>query len=295
MKKILVFGGTRFFGKKAVELLLEKNYEVTIATRGIHSDSFGDQVNRIIINRSDGKNEGWSTLQQEKWDMVVDNICFTKEDANLILEKLSGKIQRYFLTSTLAVYEGEKSGYSEIDFDPWNYQIDPEKEVTYGEGKRQAEAVLFQQASFPVGALRIPIVLDTDDYTERLHFYIRKVLQEKPIYFYQKDAKTSFIKGSEAAKAIVWLIENQKSGIYNASADQVISIAVFVDWLEESLAKKADVFYTNDQEKQSPFSVAHDHYLKVAKIEAEGFQTGNLIDWLKPLMIQLKKTIESEE
>lgn len=289
MKKILVFGGTRFFGKKAVELLLEKNYEVTIATRGIHPDGFGDRVNRIVVDRTDGNHEGWTTIQHETWDMVLDNICFTKEDAGLILEKLSGKIQHYFLTSTLAVYEGKKSGYREIDFGPWHYQIDSKKEVTYGEGKRQAEATLFQQASFSIVALRIPIVLDTDDYTERLHFYIRKVLQEEPIYFYKKDAKTSFIKGSEAAKAIVWLIENQKSGIYNASANQAISIATFVDWLEESLAKKPYVIYTNNQENQSPFSVPRDHYLNVAKIETEGFKTVNLADWLKPLMVQLKK------
>ncbi|EKN66902.1 hypothetical protein BABA_13477 [Neobacillus bataviensis LMG 21833] len=36
-------------------------------------------------------------------------------------------------------------------------------DFTYAEGKRQAEAVLFQQATFPVVAVRFPIVMGVDD------------------------------------------------------------------------------------------------------------------------------------
>ena len=34
MKKILVLGGTRFFGRKLVERLLKEGHDVTIMTRG---------------------------------------------------------------------------------------------------------------------------------------------------------------------------------------------------------------------------------------------------------------------
>lgn len=36
--KILVFGGTRFFGKKLVERLVSEGHEVTIGTRGKTED-----------------------------------------------------------------------------------------------------------------------------------------------------------------------------------------------------------------------------------------------------------------
>lgn len=41
---ILVIGGTRFFGIHMVNELLTAGYDVTIATRGKASDSFGDQL-----------------------------------------------------------------------------------------------------------------------------------------------------------------------------------------------------------------------------------------------------------
>lgn len=44
--KILVIGGTRFFGIHMVNELLEKGHDVTIATRGISSDEYGDKVKR---------------------------------------------------------------------------------------------------------------------------------------------------------------------------------------------------------------------------------------------------------
>ena len=51
-KKILVIGGTRFFGIPMVHRLLAEGHHVTIATRGRSGDDFGDSVERIIMDRS---------------------------------------------------------------------------------------------------------------------------------------------------------------------------------------------------------------------------------------------------
>ncbi len=50
--KILVIGGTRFFGIHMVNELLAKGHDVTIATRGKVSDEYGDRVKRITIERT---------------------------------------------------------------------------------------------------------------------------------------------------------------------------------------------------------------------------------------------------
>ena len=50
--KILVIGGTRYFGIHMVNKLLEQGHEVTIATRGKTPDSYGDKVERITIQRT---------------------------------------------------------------------------------------------------------------------------------------------------------------------------------------------------------------------------------------------------
>lgn len=48
LKKVLVLGGTRFFGKHLVEALLKDGHDVTIATRGITEDSFGGTVKDLL-------------------------------------------------------------------------------------------------------------------------------------------------------------------------------------------------------------------------------------------------------
>ena len=50
---ILVLGGTRFFGVHTVNELIKNGHDVTIATRGITTDSFGNNVNRVIYDRND--------------------------------------------------------------------------------------------------------------------------------------------------------------------------------------------------------------------------------------------------
>ena len=44
-------GGTRFMGIRLVEQMIDKNWFITLATRGVHKDSFGKNVTRIKLDR----------------------------------------------------------------------------------------------------------------------------------------------------------------------------------------------------------------------------------------------------
>ncbi|WHY78443.1 NAD-dependent epimerase/dehydratase family protein [Neobacillus sp. WH10] len=57
MESALILGGTQFVGKRLVQLLLAEGVEVTIATRGKTSDSFGDQVSRVKISRENAESQ----------------------------------------------------------------------------------------------------------------------------------------------------------------------------------------------------------------------------------------------
>ncbi len=48
--KILVLGGTRLVGKLLVKKLIDAGHNVTIVTRGLTKDNFGNRVNRIILD-----------------------------------------------------------------------------------------------------------------------------------------------------------------------------------------------------------------------------------------------------
>ena len=65
------------------------------------------------------------------------------------------------MTSSMAVYEPTLS-LSEENFNPYEYAIayGDRNDFNYGEGKRLAEAVVFQQATFPVVAARFQLLLE---------------------------------------------------------------------------------------------------------------------------------------
>lgn len=293
MMKILVLGGTRFFGKKTVEILIEKGHEVTIATRGNTEHGFGDQVNHVLLDAQDRNHPGWKKIVDQQWDAVFDNVCYTKEDAKVLMEKFTDVAAHLYFTSSMSVYSGAKDGYEEADFDPYTYEIDPTIEVNYGEGKRQAEQVLFTEAPFPVTSFRFPIVLDNDDYTERLHYYVEKAVNNETIRFEKSEVKVNYVKGTTAAESIVWAIENSKAGIYNVSSKDAVTVSTLMGWLEEAVGEEIDVEYSEKNKSASPFSVSHDQYLISDKIAGEGFELMNLKEWMKPLMQELVVEMKS--
>lgn len=293
MKKILVLGGTNFFGKKAVQKLLDKGYEVTIATRGNKVNPFKGKAQHITLDARDGNHAGWAEVVGQEWDAVFDNICYTAEDARIVIEKFNYQIEHFYFTSSMAVYSGDIDGYTETDFDPYAYQIDPQKEVNYGEGKRQVEQVLFNEAPFKVTAFRFPIVLDLDDYTKRLHFYVERVLNNESIQFNAPDVKVNYVKGTTAADSIVWAMENQQAGIFNISSSDAITVNTFISWLEEMTGKTVDVSYEDSLTVDSPFSTKHHQFLVSDKIAAAGFELNALEDWLKPLIHSIAEEIKS--
>lgn len=294
MKKILVLGGTLFFGKKAVERLIANGHEVTIATRGSQPHPFGDKVEHIILDARDSKHEGWHKVSAQNWDAVFNNVLYTKEDAELMIDRFSGLTNHFYFTSSMSVYSGAKDGYVEEDFDPVTYDINPEIEVDYGEGKRQAESVLFKEAPFNVTVFRFPIVLDFDDYTQRLHFYVEKSLNKETIYFKDKHFKVNYVKGTTAADSIVWAIENQKEGIYNISSLDAVTVETLLTWLEEAIDHPVHVEFKMDHSQKSPFSTSHDQYLISNKIHEEGFELSPLESWMPSLMKKITVEMESK-
>ena len=79
--KILVLGGTRFFGVPMVKRLAQC-HEVTIATRGITADSFGNSVSRIILERSD-ESSIREALKGAEFDVIIDKTAYSSNDVKL--------------------------------------------------------------------------------------------------------------------------------------------------------------------------------------------------------------------
>ncbi|MES5891354.1 MULTISPECIES: NAD-dependent epimerase/dehydratase family protein [Bacillus cereus group] len=239
MKKVLVLGGTRFFGKHLVEVLLQAGHNVTIATRGVTEDSFGSAVKRLIVDREDEELLK-ERLEDKSYDIVYDNLCYSSNTAKIVCEVLKGKTKKYIMTSSMAVYE-PALGLLEENFNPYEYTITygGRNDFNYSEGKRLAEAVLFQHATFPVVAVRFPVVIGENDYTKRLQFYVEHVMKQEPIFVDHVDGKLSFIHEKEAGEFLAWCGMESIEGPINACSNGVISMGEVICFIEENSGTKA--------------------------------------------------------
>ena len=290
LKKILVLGGTRFFGKKLVSLLVNDGHDVTIATRGNTADNFGNQVKRLLIDREDAESVR-SAVGAIEWDIVYDNICYSPQEAQDACNVFAGKTKHYILTSTLSVYGFGKEKKKEEDFDPYTYSITMggRDDFAYDEGKRLAEAVFFQKADFPVSAVRFPIVLGTDDYTKRLHFHIEHVRDGIPIGMPNQEAVMSFINSDEAAAFLRWLGNERLDGPVNACSKGEYSLKEVLSLIENEVGKDAIIQENVSQEHKSPFGISDSWYMDTAKAEQAGYVFQPVTSWLPELVHELSK------
>ena len=291
MKKVLVLGGTRFFGRKLVERLLEENHDVTIVTRGKSENPFGNAVEHIQVDRKD--TEAFKQAVTERnFDVVYDNICYSPNEAKQFCDIFNGSIGKLVFTSTLSTYEANGKPHIEADFDPYTYEIvmGETSKFTYGEGKRLAEAVFYKFAQFPVVAVRFPIVMGEDDYTRRLHFHVERILNGEPIGFVNMDAKMGFIQATEAARFLAWVGMNDVEGPINATANGIISLKALIALIEEKTKKQAKIALLGTDEIRSPYAVPASWYMTTEKAQRAGFTFSELDEWLPPLVEAIVKS-----
>ena len=290
MKKILVLGGTRFFGRQLVELLLADGHDVTIVTRGKLANLFGDKVKHLIVDRRD--TEALSkAVEGEYYDIVYDNICYSPNEAKAFCDIFNGKVGKLIFTSTLSTYAADGQAKCEADFDPYTYSIrmGNAKDFTYGEGKRQAEAVFFKYATCPVVAVRFPIVMGVDDYTERLHFHVKHVANEEVIGFVNLDAEMSFILAQEAGQFLKWAGLTGVEGPFNATAQGIVSLKELVGLIEKATGKKAKMALVANDKHRSPYAIPASWYMTTEKAQQAGFVFSKLMDWLPGLINEMAK------
>lgn len=250
--KILVLGGTRFFGKRLVKILIEKGYDITIGTRGQTLDDFGDKVKRLILDRID-RDSLELNLADKSFDIIYDNICYAPNDAKNLLEVMDGRVGRYIVTSSLAVYE-QGSMLKEEAFNPYDYPIQygDREDFSYGEGKRLIEAITYQTFNVPTVAVRFPIVIGENDYTRRLAFYVEKILRQEPFIAKDYECPMSFITEQEAGQFLALLAEQNITGPINAATNGIINVKRIIEMIEELVGKKA--ILVNEGKEIGPYS-----------------------------------------
>ena len=200
--KILVIGGTRFFGIHMVNELLNNGHDVTIATRGYASDQYGDRVKRIILERTDEESVK-RALSGTHYDVVIDKIAYCSNDIRYVLDVVD--CDRYIHMSSTSVYNPKHINTIESDFDGFSKDFVwcDRFAFPYEQIKRQAEYALWQK--YPDKnwiVVRYPFAIGKDDYTKRLLFYVEHTMKSIPMNIDNLDYQMGYIRSDEAGKFI---------------------------------------------------------------------------------------------
>jgi nucleoside-diphosphate-sugar epimerase len=174
--KVLIVGGTRYFGRTFVENLVAEGHSVTTLSRGNVPAPAGAEA--LKADRTDAR-ALVEAVSGRSFDVVVDNVAFTAADVRGALAAFAGRMNHYVFVSTVSVYADFMAGkvWHEADMGREALSDLPESLNPYARGKREAESVLFGGESYvPFTILRPGVVTGPHDYTRRLYMLIQRVL-----------------------------------------------------------------------------------------------------------------------
>ncbi|WP_233546650.1 hypothetical protein [Exiguobacterium sp. AM39-5BH] len=86
MRKVLIFGGSRYFGKRLALRLAETGDDVTIVTRGQLQVPEAEGIRSIKGDRQSVAT--MKDLSRNHYDLVYDNICFNPYQAKIASDAL---------------------------------------------------------------------------------------------------------------------------------------------------------------------------------------------------------------
>lgn len=279
--KILVIGGTRFFGIHMVNELLANGHDVTVATRGKASDKYGNKVKRIVFERTNEESVR-NALSGTHYDVIIDKIAYCSNDIRYVLDVVD--CDKYIHMSSTSVYNPKHINTIESDFDGFSMDFVwcDRFAFPYEQIKRQAEYALWQKYSDRNWiAVRYPFAIGKDDYTKRLLFYVEHIIKSIPMNVDNLDYQMSFIRSDEAGKFMAFLVDKDTTGAINGSAEGTISIKEILDYVEKKTGKRAIIAKDGDN---APYNGEPEYSINTEKANTLGFKFSVLQDWIYELL-----------
>ncbi|MEU6357102.1 NAD-dependent epimerase/dehydratase family protein [Streptomyces sp. NPDC047072] len=287
-REVLVIGGSRYFGKRLIARLLAAGDRVTVLNRG--SSQLPAGTRHLTADRDD-ENSLVRALGSRTFDVVLDQVCYTPRQAALARRVFAGRTRRYVMTSTVEVYEYEDSiaPVREDAVDPAAVSVDLElpwhepefRESHYGEGKRQAEAVLAEDPPFSFTAVRVAHVLGgADDFTGRLAHYADRIRAGSPIAVPADNQPATYIHVEEIADFLFWAAGAEFTGPVNAASHGLLDTEGLCEEVAAQLAEGRVVFRTVEVGATSPLSFRRRYAMSNSRAGRLGFTFGDVHRWL---------------
>jgi nucleoside-diphosphate-sugar epimerase len=249
--KILIIGGTRFFGYHIARHLVRDGHDVSLFNRCHTPAEFNQNVERICGDRNDYE-DFQAKLKDISFDVVIDMIAYKAEDSQAAVRTFKDWVGHYIHISTGAVYLVTQDYPCPLREEDYDRPLYPRPETNdawwlYGYNKRRCEEVLmeaYREDGFPVTIFRFPIVIGERDNTLRAYSYFIRLMDKKPqilpdsgmvpqTYLYQGDIVNTVASNLQNALAI--------GEAYNLAQEEIVTLRAFILKAAEILEVDAEL------------------------------------------------------
>ncbi len=227
--KILLIGGTRFLGRHLVNSARSRGHIVTLFNRGQTNPNLFMQVDKIHGDRE-------KDLDQltGHWDAVIDTCGYFPRIVRMSAEALKDKAAHYVFISSISVYSDfSKIGINESD-PVGKIENETMEEITgesYGPLKALCEKAV--QDVFGIRSLivRPGLIVGPHDPTDRFTYWPVRIAHGGEVLAPDRpDVLTQVIDVRDLAKFIIDLVEQNVSGVFNATGpDHELSLGRLFD------------------------------------------------------------------
>ena len=270
--KVLILGGSYFVGRKMVEYLAGRGYEVTVLNRGTKPLSV-DGVQQICCDRNDG--EGMKeALLGKAFDYVID---VSWQDVSWV-EKLCNAldfepVKKLVFISSSAVYDVE---HLQIPFTETDELAENKYWTFYGKGKIDAEnyyAEFLKDKGTELVAVRPPYIYGEYNYAQRESLIFRQLMEDKPVVIPASNPKLQFIYTEDLAAIVERLFKKEpgKVSVFNVGNREAVTSKEWVEVCAKvagKVPKILEVDYTELGKNIRDFYpfFDYDNVLEVSKI-----------------------------
>ena len=151
--KVLILGGTGVISRAIVDGLFKGNHEVALFNRGNNPLSFEGEIQQFTGDRLD-RASFKRTFIKEKFDAVIDMLCFNEADARSTVETFGNRTNQIVICSSIAAY---KRPYNTVPTIESEEELHDDPVFSYAFQKAEAERYLkkvIQKDQLPITIIR---------------------------------------------------------------------------------------------------------------------------------------------
>ena len=211
---VLVLGGTGFIGPHLVRHAVARGHRVTIFTRGRRNPELPESVVRLQGDR----NGQLDSLNGKTWDAVIDDSATNPDWVRQSTELLRGNVGSYLFTSSTGVYYPYLKRPVDETMPVATELKDPnDGSAKFGTDKAKCEQQVMTVFGDKGVVVRPTYIVGPGDTTNRFPYWPQRLAKGGEVLAPgKKEDQVQIIDVRDLAEFMVRLVEDRRSGIYNA-------------------------------------------------------------------------------